>query len=61
MTYNQKKLSLERTFAVIGSTSVGKSALCQVFIQKTFPQEYYPTIEKSKLLKKKSIFNFFLI
>lgn len=46
MAYNQT-VSLERTLTVIGSTSVGKSAICQVFVQKTFPQEYYPTIEKS--------------
>lgn len=51
MTFNQTSLSLERTLAVIGSASVGKSALSQVFVQKTFPQEYFPTIEKSENFK----------
>ena len=50
MAYNQT-VSLERTLTVIGSTSVGKSAICQVFVQKTFPQEYFPTIEKSENFK----------
>jgi GTPase SAR1 family protein len=44
MSYNH---NLERTLAIIGSPSVGKSALSQVFVTRTFPNEYYPTIEKS--------------
>ena len=47
MASNQKKLTLERTLSVIGSTSVGKTALSQKFVMNSFPNEYYPTIEKS--------------
>lgn len=46
MASNQKKLTLERTLSVIGSTSVGKTALSQKFVMNSFPNEYYPTIEK---------------
>lgn len=49
MSYNQKRLSLERTLAIVGSSAVGKSALSQVFVQKPFPVRYCPTIEESKL------------
>jgi GTPase SAR1 family protein len=47
MALDQKKVTLERTLAVIGSTSVGKTALSQKFVLNSFPYEYYPTIEKS--------------
>ena len=39
---------MDRTLAVIGSASVGKSALTIRFINKTFSTEYDPTIARSK-------------
>ena len=51
MSHNQKRLSFERTLAVIGSTAVGKSALSQVFVKKPFPDKYCPTIEESNFFK----------
>jgi len=42
---NMRKI--ERTLAVIGSTSVGKSALTVRFIRKDFSEEYDPTIAKT--------------
>lgn len=47
MATNQKKLTLERTLSVIGSPFVGKSAISEKFFLKSFPNKYYPTIEKS--------------
>lgn len=41
----------ERTLAVIGSTSVGKSALTLRFVRNEFPENYDPTIAKS-LIKR---------
>lgn len=63
MSYNH---NLERTLAIIGSPSVGKSALSQVFVTRTFPTEYYPTIEKSNFhislyIKNINKINFFCL
>ena len=43
----------ERTLAVIGSTSVGKSALTDRFTINKFPENYDPTISRSKHLFSK--------
>jgi small GTP-binding protein len=41
----------ERTISVLGSTSVGKSALTLMFINREFVENYDPTIAKSYMKK----------
>lgn len=45
-------MPMERTLTVIGSPSVGKSALTIRFIENKFSNEYDPTISASKTKRK---------
>ena len=54
---------LDRTITVLGSPSVGKSALMLRFTDNQFAAEYSPTIARSKYLIQHSrlfLLNFFL-
>ena len=50
--------TVNHIITVMGSTSVGKSALTIRFIDDTFKSDYDPTIAKSKLVQYLDLYSF---